>query len=161
MLKAQQKALAQKTNQGIIQIRQFEIAFYTNFYSNFGMLAGIIGGFAYAALTQIGFPYATITFDDYISRNFNSSYTGDDYPSAGLPFASFRGYFYCLSTFWVSSALCLAAAMHVLLTTVFIQAYGNTRSLQSACGETHFQILTRARTGSVWTHWVDGKGSIF
>ena len=56
MLKAQQKAVLQSTNQGLIQIRGVEIAYYVNVYGSYGLTAAIVGGFAYSALTQIDVP---------------------------------------------------------------------------------------------------------
>jgi hypothetical protein len=56
MQKALQSALVQNTNQGLVQIRNVEINYYTSFYCAFGCQADIIIGFAYSALTQIDVP---------------------------------------------------------------------------------------------------------
>ena len=56
MLKAQQNVVLQSTNQGLVQIRGVEIAYYSSFYGSYGVSAAIIGGFAYSALTQIDIP---------------------------------------------------------------------------------------------------------
>ena len=53
MLKAQQNLLFQETNQILLQIRQFEIAYFTNLYKTFGLLGIIIAGFAVNSIAQV------------------------------------------------------------------------------------------------------------
>lgn len=118
MLKAQQSALAQQTNQGLLGIRSNEIGYYTSFAGTFGGQAAIIGGFAYAALTQVAFPY----YGSQVAPDNSNSTQYDDYDS--LPLAQYSGYTTCQAIYWVSSAICMAAAMHCILTTIFVQVLG-------------------------------------
>jgi len=53
MLKAQQNLLFQETNQILLQIRQFEIAYFSNLYKTFGLLGIIIAGFAVNSIAQV------------------------------------------------------------------------------------------------------------
>eukprot|EP01040_Poterioochromonas_malhamensis_P014612 gene14612-16194_t len=50
MLKANNNALFQDTNQNIVSIRQTEIRYYTTVYQSFATQAALIGGFTYGAL---------------------------------------------------------------------------------------------------------------
>lgn len=98
MLHAQQRALLQQTNQGIIDIRNFELNYYTNFYATFGGQAALIGGFVYSAVTQ-----ATINYG---------------WQEEPFTFGMLQGFW------WFFSAVCLGASLHCLFTTIMLQVLG-------------------------------------
>ena len=52
MYKANQEALYQQTNQGLISIRNSEIQFYLVVNNTIGTQAALIGGFTYGVFTQ-------------------------------------------------------------------------------------------------------------
>lgn len=53
MLQAQQQLLVQNSNQLLMQIRQMELNYLYNFYSQFNTLAGLLAGFQLVSLTQV------------------------------------------------------------------------------------------------------------
>lgn len=106
-IKAQQAALVQSTNQGFIAIRNAELSYYTQYYSTFGLQAALMGGFAYAAFTQI-------------------SYNGFKPESPSFIFTK--------ELFWAASSICLAASMHILMTTIFLQVLGPGMALHGPIG---------------------------
>jgi hypothetical protein len=59
MQRTQAQALAQQTNQSLINIRQWEISYYSSFYYSFGAQAAVIGGFAYQVRVVIFLKYLT------------------------------------------------------------------------------------------------------
>lgn len=129
-VKAQQELLVQQTNQQIVNIRLAEINYFISVSFAMANQAVVISGFAYAALTQIAFPYqptTPISTDDYN----NQTITNDDY---SLPLASFANYYTVQSLFWVASAICMASSMHVLITSVYIQALGPDLALHGNMG---------------------------
>ena len=51
MIKAEQQALFQSTNQQVLSIRQIELDYFQSFYSNIGLQATIVAGFVISGLT--------------------------------------------------------------------------------------------------------------
>ena len=90
MQRAQQKAILQATNQGLVKIRGVEISYYSDMFATFGISAAIIGGFAYSAITQIDLP---LTLPPPVAS----------YDQLGFDFAG--------DLFWISSAVCMCASM--------------------------------------------------
>eukprot|EP01033_Poteriospumella_lacustris_P001306 gene1306-956_t len=94
MNKANQNALYQQTNQGLLGIRQAEISYYINLCVAFGTQAALVGGFTYGIFTQ---------------NQFNEE-TG------------YSKYFQ--DVYWVSSSGTIAASVHVILTSMLLQVLG-------------------------------------
>ena len=108
MLQAQQRALLQETNQGLISIRNAELDYYTTFYATFGGQSALIGGFTYSAITQSNIFYGFINLE---ATNFA-----------------------LLSLWWISSSISLAAAMHCIFTTILLQVLGPGLALTGPIG---------------------------
>lgn len=104
MNRANQHALYQQTNQGLLGIRQAEINYYINLNVAFGTQAALIGGFTYGVFTQNQFnedtPYSKVFQDIY----------------------------------WVCSAGTIAASVHVILTTMLLQVLGPGLALHGPIG---------------------------
>ena len=98
MLHAQQRALLQQTNQGIIDIRNLPLNYHPNVYATLGGQAALIDSFVYSAVTQ-----ATI------------NYGWQDEP---FTFGMLQGFW------WFFSAICLGASLHCLFTTIMLQVLG-------------------------------------
>ena len=105
MQRAQQKAILQATNQGLVEIRGVEIQYYTDICGTFGISSAIIGGFAYSALTQIDLP---LSLPPPVSS----------YDQIGFELAG--------DIFWISSTICMCASMLPLIISLrFIITYMN------------------------------------
>ena len=131
MLHAQQRALLQQTNQGIINIRNYELEYYTTFYGTFGGQSALIGGFVYSAVTQ-----ATI----------NYGWQELEFTSGML-----------LGFWWFFSAISLGAALHCLFTTIMLQVLGpglGNYILTLISSSNSLLILTASTNG---TYWIYGK----
>eukprot|EP01033_Poteriospumella_lacustris_P001566 gene1565-1135_t len=104
MNRANQHALFQATNQGLLGIRQAEINYYVSLNSAFGTQAALIGGFTYGIFTQEMFDvtqaYASIFRDIY----------------------------------WIASSATIAAAVHVILSTMLLQTLGPGLALHGPVG---------------------------
>jgi hypothetical protein len=109
MLQAQQSVLLQNTNQAVLAIRQAEISFYTSFFTSFGAQAAIMGGFTYSALTQISF------------QAYDVEYT-------------FGTKMFLQDVFWITSAVCMAASLHCIFTTILLQVMGPGLALSGPTG---------------------------
>lgn len=53
MLKAQQQLLVQSSNQLLLTIRQMELSYFSNYFSQYNTLAGILAGFQLVSITQV------------------------------------------------------------------------------------------------------------
>jgi len=106
MNRANQSALFQQTNIGLLEIRQLELTYYINLNIAFGTQAALIGGFTYGVFTQNQFNEE----EDY-SETFQSVY-------------------------WVTSAGTIAASVHVIITTMLLQVLGPGLALHGPVGET-------------------------
>lgn len=104
MNRANQYALYQATNQGLLGIRQAEINYYISLNVAFGTQAALIGGFTYGIFTQ----------NQINEANVYSSHFQDIY--------------------WVSSSGTIAAAVHVILTTMLLQVLGPGLALHGPIG---------------------------
>lgn len=104
MNKANQNALYQQTNQGLLGIRQAEISYYINLCVAFGTQAALVGGFTYGIFTQ---------------NQFNEE-TG------------YSKYFQ--DVYWVSSSGTIAASVHVILTSMLLQVLGPGLALHGPIG---------------------------
>lgn len=104
MNRANQHALYQQTNQGLLGIRQAEINYYINLCVAFGTQAALIGGFTYGVFTQ----------NQFNEDNTYSSWFQDVY--------------------WVSSSGTIAASVHVILTSMLIQVLGPGLALHGPIG---------------------------
>eukprot|EP01038_Epipyxis_sp_PR26KG_P004347 gene4347-6151_t len=108
MNKANQKALIQATNIGLISIRQSEIQYYTNLYISFGTQAALIGGFTYNVFTQ------------------NVPAFPAFYPSLLATII--------LDVYWVLSALTISASVHVVINCMMLQVLGPGLALNGPIG---------------------------
>lgn len=135
MLKANQSALAQQTNQGVVVIRQSELSFYISFFMTFGAQAVMIANFTYQNLTQI-------------SIAAEGQY---------LPYASLSPYWYTLvrDLYWISVAACLGSSMHVILTTTLLQIYVPRFEIAMASEFEHlmFILFQGCRCMGPWVQW--------
>lgn len=104
MNKANQNALYQQTNQGLLGIRQAEINYYINLCVAFGTQAALIGGFTYGIFTQNQF-------------NEDTGYSK-----------------YFQDVYWVSSSGTIAASVHVILTSMLLQVLGPGLALHGPIG---------------------------
>eukprot|EP01039_Chlorochromonas_danica_P006749 gene6749-7459_t len=104
MNRANQLALFQATNQGLLQIRQLELNYYINLNIAFGTQAALIGGFTYGIFTQNQF-----RDDNSYSETFQKIY-------------------------WVTSAGTIAASVHVIITTMLLQVLGPGLALHGPVG---------------------------
>ncbi len=104
MNRANQLALFQQTNQGLLNIRQLELNYYINLNIAFGTQAALIGGFTYGVFTQ---------------NQYN-----EDIPYAEL----FQ------NIYWVTSAGTIAASVHVIITTMLLQVLGPGLALHGPIG---------------------------
>lgn len=53
MLKAQQSAVTQQANVNLVNIRQAEIQYFSQFFSSFGVQAALIAGFSINSVSQV------------------------------------------------------------------------------------------------------------
>lgn len=104
MNRANQQALFQATNQGLLGIRQAEINYYLNLNLAFGTQAALIGGFTYGVFTQ-----NQINEDNIYGHPFMDAY-------------------------WVMSAATIAAAVHVIINTMLLQVLGPGLALHGPVG---------------------------
>ena len=104
MNRANQAALFQQTNQGLLNIRQSELTYYINLNIAFGTQAALIGGFTYGVFTQ---------------NQYN-----EDIEYAEL----FQ------NIYWVTSAGTIAASVHVIITTMLLQVLGPGLALHGPIG---------------------------
>lgn len=104
MNRANQAALYQNTNLGLLSIRQAELNYYVSLNIAFGTQAALIGGFTYGVFTQ--------------------NVVNEDEPYADV----FQ------DIYWVTSAGTIAAAVHVIVTTMCIQVYGPGLALHGPVG---------------------------
>jgi hypothetical protein len=105
MNQANQKQVIQTANMNLVQIRQYELQYFSTFFSNFGTQAALMIGFIAGSLSQV---------------------PGTDNP-AGAP------YFFVV-LYWVTSALTMMTGMHALLVSVFLQVFGQGLALRGPVG---------------------------
>lgn len=53
MLRAEQLALIQGANQQLLNIRELELDYFTSVFENFGIISGLLSGFALSCVTQV------------------------------------------------------------------------------------------------------------
>ncbi len=53
MLKAQQQLLIQNSNQILLAMRQMEINYFSNYFSQYNTIAGLLAGFQLVSITQV------------------------------------------------------------------------------------------------------------
>ena len=104
MQKANQQALLQSTNVGLLAIRRIELNYYAGFYTVFGSQAAIIGGFSYGSMCQV----------------LPDGHNSDPYPDG----IGDVGYHVVLKLYWVTSAICVCAALHLVFVTILLQVLG-------------------------------------
>jgi hypothetical protein len=104
MNRADQQVLYQQTNLGLLSIRQAELNYYVSLNTAFGTQAALIGGFTYGVFTQ--------------------NQVNDD--------TSYSDYFQDI--YWVTSAGTIAAAVHVIISTMAIQVLGPGLALHGPIG---------------------------
>ena len=104
MNRANQNALFQQTNLGLLSIRQAELNYYVSLNIAFGTQAALIGGFTYGVFTQ-----NQINEDEYYASTF-------------------------MDIYWVISAGTIAASVHVIITTMCIQVLGPGLALHGPVG---------------------------
>eukprot|EP01036_Dinobryon_divergens_P031373 gene31373-40759_t len=103
MNQANQKVVVQNANMRLIAIRQAEVAYFSNFFGNFGTQAAIMLGFICGSVSQV--PGLDSSTD-----------------------------FFWVALYWLTTALTLACAMHVLVCTVFINVFGQGLALRGPLG---------------------------
>ncbi len=104
MNRANQQALFQATNQGLLGIRQQEINYYLNLNLAFGTQAALIGGFTYGVFTQ------------------NQKNDENDYAEI------------MEDIYWILSAATIAASVHVIINTMLLQVLGPGLALHGPVG---------------------------
>eukprot|EP01031_Cornospumella_fuschlensis_P024991 gene24991-30190_t len=104
MNRANQIALFQATNQGLLNIRQAELNYYINLNIAFGTQAALIGGFTYGVFTQ-----------NQKNEDYDYSYIFQD-------------------IYWITSAGTIAASVHVIITTMLLQVLGPGLALHGPVG---------------------------
>lgn len=105
MNRANQYALFQQTNIGLLGIRQLELNYYINMNIALGTQAALIGGFTYGVFTQNQYDEST----DY-----------------GWLFQDI---------YWVVSSGTIAASVHVIVTTMLLQVLGPGLALHGPIGK--------------------------
>ncbi|RYH11043.1 hypothetical protein EON65_39035 [archaeon] len=104
MNRANQIALFQATNQGLLNIRQAELNYYINLNIAFGTQAALIGGFTYGVFTQ-----------NQKNEDYDYAYIFQD-------------------IYWITSAGTIAASVHVIITTMLLQVLGPGLALHGPVG---------------------------
>lgn len=104
MNRANQLALFQATNQGLLNIRQQELNYYINLNIAFGTQAALIGGFTYGVFTQ-----------NQKNEDYDYAYIFQD-------------------IYWITSAGTIAASVHVIITTMLLQVLGPGLALHGPVG---------------------------
>eukprot|EP00601_Ochromonadales_sp_CCMP2298_P033156 CAMPEP_0173353994 /NCGR_PEP_ID=MMETSP1144-20121109/16934_1 /TAXON_ID=483371 /ORGANISM="non described non described, Strain CCMP2298" /LENGTH=244 /DNA_ID=CAMNT_0014302485 /DNA_START=173 /DNA_END=904 /DNA_ORIENTATION=+ len=105
MNRANQQALFQATNQGLLHIRQSEINYYQSLNVAFGTQAALIGGFTYGIFTQ-----------NPVNDELGYSVEG------------------ILDVYWTVSSLTIALSVHVVLCTMLMQVLGPGLALNGPIG---------------------------
>lgn len=105
MNRANQKAVIQETNMRLVQIRSYELDYFSRFFSDFGTQAALFVGFIAGSLSQA---------PGYENPNDNP------YPLIAL--------------YWVSSAFCVGFGLHTLVCCVFLQIFGQSLALRGPVG---------------------------
>jgi len=138
MLKADTQLLEQNINQNVLNIRNLELGYYNSFYITIGAQSALIGGFAYNAMTQI-------TFNNYIFGNpiINTDDTFVQYSTntgQGLKPLSTNPKVIVVwiqifqSFFYISTAICLAAAIYCIFVSLILQVFGSGLALLGPIG---------------------------
>lgn len=104
MIKANQNALSQQTNIGLLNIRSAEMNYYINLNIAFGTQAALIGGFSYGIFTQN--PINMVNNWSNMMQN----------------------------VFWILSAGTIATSIHVILATMVLQVLGPGMALYGPIG---------------------------
>lgn len=105
MIRAEQKALAHEANIHLVNIRNFEIEYFSNFFTQFGTQCALMIGFITGSLSQAP-----------ALQN-----------PAGAPYP-------WVVMYWVGSAGTVAFATHVLVCTVFIAVFGQGLAIRGPLG---------------------------
>ncbi len=123
MYKANQEALFQATNQGLINIRQSEINYYLNVNSAIGTQAALIGGFTYGIFTQ-----NTVNTANYWATP-------------------------CQTVYFIVTATTIAAAVHVIINTMLLQVLGPGLALNGPIGSMAraTEGMQKEQTQVVWS----------
>eukprot|EP01032_Pedospumella_encystans_P018117 gene18117-20634_t len=106
MNRANQQALFQQTNQGLLSIRQSEVNYYQSLNVAFGTQAALIGGFTYGVFTQN-------------QINYENGYNAEDIIA---------------DVYWIISAITIALSVHVILCTMLMQVLGPGLALNGPVG---------------------------
>jgi hypothetical protein len=104
MYKANQEALFQATNQGLINIRQSEVNYYLSVNSAIGTQAALIGGFTYGIFTQN-------------QLNVHNSWSAS-----------------CQTAYYIVTAVTISSAVHVIINTMLLQVLGPGLALNGPVG---------------------------
>jgi hypothetical protein len=104
MNRADQHVLLQETNLGVLDIRQSELDYRIDLNTAFGTQAALIGGFSYGVYSQN-------------PLNENTTYSGT-----------------FLDLYWAVSAVTIACAIHIILTTMTLQVLGPGLALNGPVG---------------------------
>lgn len=118
MLRANQQLLLQQTNIGLLNLRQIELNYYTTFYSAFAGQSAILCGFVYSSVTQMGYGGGV-------------PYTGAIVEEGTIDRAHYN---YILLFFWLTSAVCIMAALHNIFCSTLIVVLGPAKALFGPIG---------------------------
>jgi len=105
MNQANQQQVVQNANMNLVQIRQIELTYFSSFFTSFGTQTALMIGFIVGSLSQV---------------------PGVDNPSE-------CSYFWIV-LYWVTSALCVSSAIHCLVSTVFLEVFGQGLALRGPLG---------------------------
>lgn len=104
MNRAEQNALYQQTNIGILGIRRSEIQYYVNLNVAFGTQAALVGGFSYSVFSQTPLNYDLL----YVE--------------------------YFADVYWIMSTITIALSVHVIISTMMLQVLGPGLALYGPVG---------------------------
>eukprot|EP00600_Ochromonadales_sp_CCMP1393_P007076 CAMPEP_0174963442 /NCGR_PEP_ID=MMETSP0004_2-20121128/5332_1 /TAXON_ID=420556 /ORGANISM="Ochromonas sp., Strain CCMP1393" /LENGTH=468 /DNA_ID=CAMNT_0016212067 /DNA_START=119 /DNA_END=1525 /DNA_ORIENTATION=- len=105
MIRAQQRAVVQEANINLVNIRSAEVDYFRTFFNQFGTQCALMIGFIAGAVSQV--------------------------PALANP--SHSPYFWIVM-YWIGSAGTVAAATHVLVSTVFISVFGQGLAIRGPIG---------------------------
>mmetsp|Transcript_6738 Transcript_6738/g.7346 ORF Transcript_6738/g.7346 Transcript_6738/m.7346 type:complete len:430 (-) Transcript_6738:126-1415(-) len=105
MNQANQKVVIQEANMNLVQIRTFELDYFSTFFSNFGTQSALMIGFIAGSVSQV----------------------------PGYTDPTGAGYFWEIE-YWVTSALCLGCAIACLISAFFILVFGQGLAIRGPEG---------------------------
>jgi hypothetical protein len=102
---ASQKAVIQQANMNLVNIRFIELEYFSQFFASFGTQSALMIGFIAGSLSQV--------------------------PGVENPSKCWYGW---IALYWLTSAICMGAAMNALVCSIFLQVYGQGLGLRGPLG---------------------------